>query len=99
MAPSATSSPLDLAVSAAPKSQKNIIGGHPDALSTHLEPLQYSGSLDKFTRSDSTPVIGTEFEGLQVTELLESDDQVIRDLAWTSTYNNDILLEHEQLRI
>ena len=66
--------------------QLDIFGGHPESQTRCLQPLKYSGSLDKYTRSDNTPVIGTEFKGLQVTDLLASEDEVIRDLALTSMY-------------
>jgi hypothetical protein len=63
----------------------NIVGGHDSARSRLPEPLVYAGSLDEFTQQDLTPVIGREFEGLQVTDLLGWSDEVIRDLAITST--------------
>ncbi|KAI8628786.1 TfdA family taurine catabolism dioxygenase TauD [Xylariaceae sp. FL1651] len=59
----------------------NIRGGHPDAQPTIKTPLTYSGSLDDFKQSDLTPVIGREFYGLQIRDLLKWDDQAIRDLA------------------
>jgi hypothetical protein len=61
----------------------NIIGGHASARSRLMEPLVYSGSLDSFKHQDLTPVIGREFEGLQVTDLLRWGDAMIRDLAIT----------------
>ena len=64
----------------------SIIGGQASARSSLLKPLRYTGSLDKFTHQDVTPIIGTEFEGLQVTDLLASDDSVIKDLAITSKF-------------
>ena len=64
---------------------RNIIGGDPSSRSRLLKPLSYSGTLDNFTHQDLTPVIGREYEGLQVTELLKSGDDTIRDLAVTST--------------
>jgi hypothetical protein len=63
----------------------NIIGGHASARSRLLEPLVYSGSLDSFKHQDLTPVIGREFEGLQVNDLLRWGDAMIRDLATTGT--------------
>lgn len=63
----------------------NIIGGHASARSRLLEPLIYSGSLDSFQHQDLTPVIGREFEGLQVTDLLRWGDAMIKDLAITGT--------------
>jgi len=64
----------------------NIVGGHETARSRLLEPLIYSGTLDRFKYEDLTPAIGREFEGLQVTDLLKWEDAMIRDLATTSTY-------------
>ena len=63
---------------------RNIIGGDPSAWSRLLKPLSYSGTLDNYTHQDITPVIGREYEGLQVTELLKCGDDMIRDLAVTS---------------
>jgi hypothetical protein len=63
-----------------------IRGGHAGARSRLNKPLSYSGSLDHFQHQDLTPVIGREFEGLQVTDLLNGGDEAIRDLAITSTY-------------
>lgn len=62
----------------------NIIGGHETARPRILEPLKYAGTLDSFKHQDLTPVIGREFEGLQVTDLLKWGDEMIRDLAITS---------------
>jgi hypothetical protein len=63
----------------------NIIGGHASARSRLLEPLVYAGSLDSFKHQDLTPVIGREFEGLQVADLLRWGDAMIKDLAITGT--------------
>lgn len=62
----------------------SITGGHPSARSRLLKPLLFSGSLDNFKHQDLTSVIGREFENLQVTDLLEWGDDIIRDLAITS---------------
>lgn len=62
----------------------SIIGGHETARSRLSKPLVYSGSLDNFKHQDSTPVIGREYEGLQVRDLLKWGDEMIRDLAITS---------------
>lgn len=43
-------------------------------------PLKYSGSLDSYDQFDVTSVIGREFPGLQLSEILNDDDKV-RDLA------------------
>jgi hypothetical protein len=67
----------------------HIVGGHPKARPRLTKPLVYSGSLDRFTHRDLTPVIGREYEGLQVTELLEANnEQLIEDLACTGTLCN-----------
>ncbi|KAJ5273158.1 hypothetical protein N7478_008283 [Penicillium angulare] len=46
------------------------------------EPLKYSGSLNEYKNFDVTPVIGREFSGVQLTDLLNDDDK-LRDLAIT----------------
>jgi len=69
----------------------NIIGGNASARSRLLNPLVYSGSLDRFKHQDLTPVIGREFEGLQVTDLLRWGDEMIRDLAITGTAFHSLL--------
>lgn len=66
-----------------PASGTRIFGGNATARSRLLEPLVYSGSLDSYKYQDLTPVIGREFEGLQVTDLLQASDAVIKDLAVT----------------
>lgn len=72
-------------VAAAPaEANSNIVGGNPVARPRCLKPLVYSGSLDKYKQADITPVIGREYEGLQVTDLLKADDQVMKDVAATS---------------
>ena len=62
----------------------HIIGGHESARSQLAKPLVYSGSLDSFKNQDVTPIIGREFKGLQVRDLLKWGDEMIRDLAITS---------------
>jgi len=62
----------------------DIRGGNPEARTRCLQPMINSGALDKFTYRDLTPAIGREFEGLQVRELLNADEQLIKDLAVTS---------------
>jgi hypothetical protein len=64
-----------------------IVGGNPAAKTRCLEPMVYSGSLERFTYADITPVIGREYEGLQVTELLSADDAMIKDLASISKHS------------
>ncbi|KAF7719090.1 Taurine catabolism dioxygenase TauD/TfdA family protein [Penicillium ucsense] len=75
----------------------NIRGGNPKAQTRCLKPLVYSGSLEKYTYADVTPVIGREFEGLQVTELLSADDSVIRDLACTISQRGVVFLRDQEV--
>jgi len=56
-----------------------------------------SGSLDKYKHQDLTPVIGREFEGLQVTELLSGDEQLIKDLAITISERGVIFLRDQDV--
>lgn len=62
----------------------HFLGGNAQARPRLLKPLRYSGTLDNFTHQDVTPVIGREYEGLQVRDLLKWGDDMIRDLAVTS---------------
>jgi hypothetical protein len=61
-----------------------MVGGDDVARPRLSKPLTYSGSLDKFTSNDLTPVIGREYLDLQVVDLLKAEDKVIQDLALTS---------------
>ncbi|KAK7711146.1 hypothetical protein SLS63_012738 [Diaporthe eres] len=60
-----------------------FFGGNAQARPRLLKPLRYAGTLDNFTHQDVTPVIGREYEGLQVRDLLKWGDDLIRDLAVT----------------
>jgi hypothetical protein len=61
----------------------NIVGGHDQARPTITEPLVYSGSLDGIQYMDLTPVIGREYTGLQIAQVLESEDRdrLVKDIA------------------
>lgn len=61
-------------------------GGHEQARPSIAQPLQYTGSLEPYQKADLTPVIGREFYGLQVADILKSEDseRLIKDLAATS---------------
>ena len=56
-------------------------------------PLKLSGALKSFKQFDLTTVIGTQFEDINLTEILHSSecDQIIRDIAITSMH---YLLSH-----
>lgn len=51
------------------------------------QPLELSGTLDRFESFKSTPCIGTEFPKADLAQWLRApdSDQIIRDLAITST--------------
>lgn len=63
-------------------------GGHEQAWPRIAQPLQYRGSLDPYQKADLTPVIGREFHGLQVADILKAEDseRLIKDLALTSMF-------------
>jgi len=75
----------------------NIRGGNAIARTRCLHPMVNSGTLNKYTHQDLTPVIGTEFERLQVTELLESDEQLIKDLAVTVSQRGVVFLRNQDV--
>lgn len=64
-----------------------------------VKPLAYSGSLNSFSQSDLTPVIGREYEGLQVAELLaaKNSDVLIRDLAVTISQRGVVFLRNQDV--
>lgn len=62
----------------------HLVGGNVQARTRLSQPLQYTGTLDAFQSQDLTPVLGREYEGLQVRDLLKWGDEMIRDLAVTS---------------
>lgn len=66
-----------------PVDRPKIRGGHDQARPTINEPLSYSGSLDDIQYRDLTPVIGREYTGLQIGQVLDSEDRdrLIKDIA------------------
>lgn len=60
-----------------------VIVAPDEALTRLTKPLEYGGLLDSYKNSDLTPVIGREYHGLQIVDLLkaENGDALIRDLA------------------
>jgi alpha-ketoglutarate-dependent taurine dioxygenase len=74
----------------------------PDASVAHTrldKPLSYSGLLDSYNHSDLTTVIGTEYEGLQVVDLLsaKNSDALIRDLAVTISRRGVVFLRNQDV--
>ena len=61
----------------------NIRGGNAQAQTRCVKPMVNSGSLNRFTHHDLTPIIGRQFLDLQVKELLKADEQLIKDFAIT----------------
>lgn len=68
-----------------------IRGGEWQARTRLSRPLEYTGSLDSYTQLDLTPVIGREYHGLQIADVLKSKDrdQIIKDLAVTGKPFNE----------
>lgn len=66
------------------KLEGQFLGGNVQARTRLSQPLKYTGTLDSFKNQDLTPVLGREYEGLQVRDLLKWGDEMIRDLAVTS---------------
>ncbi|KAJ9247690.1 hypothetical protein DTO207G8_7920 [Paecilomyces variotii] len=81
----------------APVESSNIRGGHELARPRLSRNLEYSGSLDSYSYSDLTPVIGREYQSLQITDILESkdSDRLIRDLAVTISERGVIFLRNQ----
>ncbi|KAL1850944.1 hypothetical protein Plec18170_006781 [Paecilomyces lecythidis] len=77
----------------------DIRGGHELARPRLSQPLQYSGSLDSYSYSDLTPVIGREYQDLQITDLLGSkdSDQLFRDLAVTISERGVVFLRNQEV--
>jgi hypothetical protein len=70
----------------------SLVGGHADARPRISEPLSYSGTLDGFKHFDVTPVIGREFSGLGIRELLDGPADLVRDLAITISQRGVVFL-------
>lgn len=78
------------------RSSSNIVGGN-DIARPQVNRLTYSGNLEKYSYNDLTPVIGREFEGLQVTDLLQADDDTIKDLAVTVSQRGVVFLRDQDV--
>jgi len=73
--------------------------GRLESTSRLTSPLKYSGLLDSYKFFDSTPVIGREFQDLQVTDLLGSpnSDSIIKDLAVTISQRGVVFLKNQDV--
>jgi alpha-ketoglutarate-dependent taurine dioxygenase len=76
-----------------------IRGGAWQARSRLSRPLEYTGSLDSYIQADLTPVIGREYHGLQIADMLNSKDrdQIIRDLALTVSQRGVVFLRAQDV--
>ncbi|KAI3399485.1 hypothetical protein diail_6747 [Diaporthe ilicicola] len=74
-----------------------FFGGNAQAHPRLLKPLRYAGTLDNFTHQDVTPVLGREYEGLQVRDLLKWGDDMIRDLAVTISERGVVFLRDQDV--
>ena len=65
--------------------------GSTETSTTAREPLKQSGNLDQYESFDVTPVIGREFKTGNLAEWLRApnSDELLRDLAITSTFPHD----------
>ncbi|KAL3473831.1 hypothetical protein BJX99DRAFT_248651 [Aspergillus californicus] len=77
----------------------SVRGGHPESRPRISRPLQYSGSLNAYQSQDLTPVIGREYEGLQVVDILRSPecDRLIQDLAVTISTRGVVFLRDQDV--
>ncbi|KAH7264907.1 peptidase family M1-domain-containing protein [Fusarium redolens] len=84
--------------SAAPETvSSNIVGGDAQSRPRLSEPLTYTGSLDDIPQLDVTPVIGREYNGLQIRDLLKWDERHIRDLAVTVSQRGVVFLKNQDV--
>jgi hypothetical protein len=75
----------------------HILGGHPESRPRISQPLTYTGSLDDIQQLDVTPVIGREYTGLQIRDLLRWDERLIRDLAVTISQRGVVFLKNQDV--
>ncbi|THV68022.1 putative TfdA family taurine dioxygenase [Aureobasidium pullulans] len=70
-----------------------------EARSRLTKPLEYSGLLDSYQNSDLTPVIGREYHGLQVADLLaaKNSDALIKDVAVTVSQRGVVFLRNQDV--
>ncbi|KAK4649735.1 uncharacterized protein QC761_0024410 [Podospora bellae-mahoneyi] len=88
---------MPAAITSSPQTEATIFGGHDIARSQLTKRLTYSGSLDQYPHDDPTPVIGREFPTLQIRDLLQADDQLFRDLAYTVSSRGVVFLRNQDV--
>ncbi|KAL4912435.1 hypothetical protein BDW62DRAFT_216318 [Aspergillus aurantiobrunneus] len=81
------------------QSSPAVFGGHSEARPRVSPPLEYSGSLNAYERRDLTPVIGSEYQGLQVAHILQSPnhEHLIHDLAVTISTRGVVFLRNQDV--
>ena len=76
--------------------EEGISNGQPETSEqfTPKAPLKLKGALDQFKSFDVTPVIGKEFENVDLAEWLRApnSDELLKDLAITSQHMNSLYL-------
>lgn len=80
-----------------PEDVSYIRGGNLKAWTRCVKPIVNTGSLDNYKHQDLTPIIGREFEGLQVTDLLQGHDQIVKDLAITISQRGVVFLRDQDV--
>ncbi|MCJ1353871.1 MAG: hypothetical protein MMC33_003858 [Icmadophila ericetorum] len=86
MAPVSLSEATNLVVDQIPTKVANGVHGEPSYSSTLKKPLKLQGLLDRYKSFDVTPVIGKEFQDVDLVEWLKApnSDELLRELAVTS---------------
>lgn len=84
---------------AAVENGSTIRGGNDLARPRIAKPLEYSGSLDSYTHSEVTPVIGREYRGLQLVDIMQSKDcdRLIKDIAITVSQRGVVFFRSQDI--
>lgn len=79
--------------------ETRAIAGAETAHTRLTKPLTNTGLLKAYVQNDLTPVIGTEFDGVQAIALLEANnsDDLIRDLAATISQRGVVFLRKQDI--
>ncbi|KAK0619080.1 hypothetical protein B0T14DRAFT_430375 [Immersiella caudata] len=99
MAPPAADADIQPPTTAFEPPQVKTLGAQSTGSASRLSgPLTYSGSLDSYEQFDVTSVIGREFPGLQLTDILH-DDNKIRDLAILVSQRGVVFFRNQDINI
>ncbi|KAK5069836.1 hypothetical protein LTR64_007981 [Lithohypha guttulata] len=81
------------------QNKKLVFGGHSDARTTRMGPLEYRGSLDGFEHMEVTPAIGREYASLQLRAVLahKECDTLIQDIARTISSRGVVFLRNQDI--